>query len=328
LKGEIAEMSIKKNEIVIIAVLGIFACIFPFFADNYILSVGIAVLITALLGQSWNIMSGYSGQFSFGHAVFFGIGAYTSSLLYVDFRISPWVGMIVGAIIAAVVGVIIGFLSFRYKLRGDFFALATLAVAEICRILFNNVKVFKGAVGVLIPYLTDPLEYQFGNDIAFFFVILILVAIATIFIAFMRKSKLGLNLVAIKSNQDAAAAVGVNVLKYKLIAIAVSAAFAALAGTFYAQYYGFIDPSTVFAATISVEAIVPCIVGGSGTLAGPLLGAFIIIPLQEICNSAFPDISGINMIIYGLVIVLFILFCPNGILGIINDKRKKKEATK
>lgn len=317
-------MSIKKMDHFTLIFLLLLGLLFPVFADHYILCIGISVLIAALLGQSWNIMSGYAGQFSFGHAVFFGIGAYTSTALYTMTGVSPWLGMIAGAAAAAAVGAAIGFLSFRYKLRGDYFALATLAFAEIFRIIVNNTKGLNGAAGILIPYLQDPAQYQFASDKTYYFVILVLVAAATIFIAQMSRSKLGLNLVAIKANQEAAAALGVNVLKYKLIAISVSAAFAALAGTFYAQYYGFIDPTIVFAAAISVEAIVPCIIGGSGTLYGPLLGALIIIPLQELCNSVFTASSGVNMIIYGLLIVAFILFCPDGIYGRITNLLKKK----
>ncbi len=314
-------MSIKK--LILLAVLLVLAMVFPWVADGYVLSVGIAVMISALLGQSWNLMSGYTGQFSFGHAVFFGLGAYTSTILYIDYGVTPWLGMFAGMAVAAVAGVIIGYLSFRYRLKGDYFALATLAFAEIFRILFNNVKALKGATGVLIPYKQNWQEFAFASDITYYYVIMALVLLATVSIYGMMKNKIGLNLVAIRENQDAANALGVNVLKYKLIAIAISAAMAALAGTFYAQYYGFIDPTVVFAADISVEAIVPCIIGGSGTIFGPLLGALIIIPVQELCNSLFTNVSGINMIIYGAVIVIFIIFCPNGLYGTLAKRRKK-----
>ncbi len=319
-------MNTKKFNSITLTALIIVGVLFPIIFDGYVLCIGISVLIAALLGQSWNIMSGYAGQFSFGHAVFFGIGAYTSTFLYTKFGISPWIGMFAGAALAALVGAIIGFLSFRYKLRDDYFALATLAFAEIFRIIVNNTSTLGGATGLLIPYLENPAEYQFSGDKTYYFVILTLVCLATVFIYLLTKSKTGLNLVAIKANQEAAAALGVDVLKHKLIAISSSAIFAALAGTFYAQYYGFIDPSIVFDSAISVEAIVPCIIGGSGTLVGPLLGALLIIPLQEFCNSVFTSISGINMIVYGVLIVLFIMFCPDGIYGrIIKYVGKRKE---
>ncbi len=315
-------MRTKRVEQITLGVLLLIAIVFPLLSGRYMLSVGISVLLMALLGQSWNIMSGYAGQFSFGHAAFFGIGAYASSILYIDYGVSPWLGMVVGMVLAALVGVLIGFLSFRYKLRGDFFALVTLAFAEILRVLFNNTKALKGAAGVLIPYKDEWSEFQFANDRIFYFVLLGMVIAATIFIGVMSRRKLGMCLVAIKENQEAAGSLGVPVLQYKLIAMAISAAIAAMAGTFYAQYYGFIDPSVVFAATISVEAIVPCIIGGAGTLGGPLLGAMIIIPLQELSNNLFEGTNGLNMIIYGALIVLFVVFCRDGIYGTIISRLK------
>ena len=188
--------------------------------------------------------------------------------------------------------------------------------------LFNNTKALKGAAGVLIPYRINWQEFQFASDRAFYFVLLAIVILVTVFIAMMSRRKFGICLVAIKENQDAASSLGVPVLKYKLLAMAISAAFAAMAGTFYAQYYGFIDPSVVFAASISVEAIVPCIIGGSGTLGGPLLGALIIIPLQEFSNNLFEGTNGVNMIIYGCLIVLFVVFCRDGIYGTIIRRLK------
>lgn len=308
-------MKANRVERILLLVLLAAALVFPFLTNRYLLSVGISILVMALLGQSWNIMSGYAGQFSFGHAAFFGVGAYMSSILYMDFGVSPWIGMLAGMCAAAIVGVLIGFLSFRYHLRGDFFALVTLAFAEILRVLFNNSKALKGAAGILIPYKDAWMEFQFADDRIYYFVLLAMVVAATVFIGIMSRRKLGVCLIAIKENQEAAASLGVPVLRYKLTAMGVSAAIAAMAGVFYAQYYGFIDPSVVFVSAISVEAIVPCIIGGSGTLFGPLLGSLIIIPLQEISNNLFEGTSGLNMIIYGLLIVVFIIFCPNGIYG-------------
>lgn len=315
-------MKTKKLEQGTLLVLLALAVIFPFLSGRYLLSVGISILVMALLGQSWNLMSGYAGQFSFGHAAFFGLGAYASSILYMDYGLSPWLGMLVGMVLAALVGVLIGILSFRYKLRGDFFALVTLAFAEMLRVLFNNTKALKGATGVLIPYKDAWTEFQFANDRAFYFILLVMVIAATVFIAVMSRRKFGVCLVAIKENQEAAGSLGVPVLKYKLLAMAISAAIAAMAGTFYAQYYGFIDPGVVFAASISVEAIVPCIIGGAGTLGGPLLGALIIIPLQELSNSLFEGTNGVNMIIYGALIVLFVVFCRDGIYGTVIRRLK------
>lgn len=318
-------MKVKNREYLLLLILLAAAIVYPAAADRYMLSIGISILIMILLGQSWNLMSGFAGQFSFGHAAFFGIGAYTSSILYVDYGISPWIGMLAGMLLAAAVGALIGFLAFRYHLKGDFFALVTLAFAEILRVLFNNVKALKGAAGILIPYRDVWQEFQFKNDTCFYFVLLVMVVLATGFIGIIRKRKFGLCLVAIRESQSAARALGVPVLGYKLTAMAISAAAAAMCGTFYAQYYGFIDPGVVFASTISVEAIVPCIIGGSGTLCGPVWGALVIVPLQELSNTLFEGIGGINMIIYGLLIVVFVMFCPRGIYGHILQKLSERE---
>lgn len=315
---------IKMKQMVGISLLLLILVLFPLVADGYILSIGISVMMVALLGQSWNLMSGYAGQFSFGHAAFFGLGAYTSSILYMDFGVTPWLGMFVGMAVAGVVGIMIGYLSFRYHLRGDYFALATLAFAEIFRILFNNMRALKGATGILLPYKEDVADFAFASDVTYFYVIAGMVVLVTVCIWLMMRHKIGLNLVAIRDNQEAAHALGVDVLKYKLFAIAVSGAMAAMAGTFYAQYYGFIDPTVAFGAEISVEAIVPCIIGGAGTFLGPIFGAVVIIPIQEICNSLFTNISGINMIVYGAVIVFFIIFCPNGFYGRLVKGRGRK----
>lgn len=321
-------MTNKSLILMIISIITLVLLILvPFTVNRYIYSIIISLMITALLGQSWNLMSGYAGQFSFGHATFFGLGAYTSTYLYTTFDISPWLGMICGMLVAAFVGIIIGYLSFRYKLRGDFFALVTLAFAELFRVLFNNLPTFGGAMGILLKL---PLEdniwmYEFTKYESYYFVILILVILATVFIYFLSKNRFGLNLIAIKTNINAAGALGVNVLGNQLLAMAISAAIAAAAGTFYAQYYGFIDPTVVFESDISVRAIVPCIIGGSGTAFGPLLGALVIVPLQEICNSLFEGVGGLNMILYGVLIVVFVLFCPEGITGLIRKVIAKRK---
>lgn len=326
--------NLKANKTYIILIVSIISVValglLPFIVNRYIYSVVISLLITALLGQSWNLMSGYAGQFSFGHATFFGLGAYTSTYLYATFGISPWLGMICGMLVAAFVGIVIGYLSFRYKLRGDFFALVTLAFAELFRVLFNNLSVFGGAMGILLklPLEDNILMYEFTKYESYYFVILLLVVLASVLIYILSKNRFGLNLIAIKTNINAAGALGVNVLGNQLLAMAISAAIAAAAGTFYAQYYGFIDPTVVFESGISVRAIVPCIIGGSGTVFGPLLGSLVIVPLQEICNSIFEGIGGLNMILYGLLIVIFVLFCPDGITGLIRKLRKKRKENK
>lgn len=322
----------NKIKTILLAIVAVLLGISPFVVNNYILSVFTTIMITALLAQSWNILSGYGGQFSFGQAAFFGIGAYTSVILYTQYGVSPWIGTIVGMLVAAIVGIFIGYLTFYCKIKGDYFALATLAFAEILRLVVYNSAdtVFNGPSGIFVNYLKGGSfsAFQFTSWKTYFYIIFAIVIIVTICISKMHSTKYGLLLTSIRENEVAADSLGVNVLGYKLSAIAISAAIAALAGSFYAQYYLFIDPSSVFGSTVSMEAIIPCIVGGAGTALGPVLGSFIIVPIMELTNSLFPNISGLNMIIYGVLIVVFILFCPNGLIGVakqIRSKRNKKE---
>lgn len=299
--------------------------VIPFFVGDFFIGILISLLIMAYLGQCWNIMGGYAGQFSFGHAAFFGLGAYTSSLLYVDFNVNPYIGMIMGMIVAGTMGLIIGFLSFRYKLQGNYFALATLAFAEILRVIFNNAKAFKAALGVSIPYVDDWTVFQFSDKRVYYFIALAMVIGITLLIFKLRKTKTGLYLVALRDNENAARALGINIFKYKLFAITLSAMCTGLMGTFAAQYYSYIDAGFVFGTGISIEAIAPCIVGGAGTVGGPVVGAVVLSIVEEFTNSYLAGISGINMIIYGLILVLAILFFPKGIMGMV-DRLKKKYA--
>lgn len=330
MKGGLAVTDKKSQKLTLVfsgAVTAILLVV-PFLINNYLLTILTSIMITALLGQSWNIMSGYAGQFSFGHAAFFGAGAYTTVILYVQYNISPWIGMIVGMAVAAVIGLIIGYLSFHCHIKGDYFALATLAFAEILRLLVYNSQdtMFGGPGGIFVTYIKggSVKAFQFSSWKPYYYIILLFVIAVTVLIYFFRKMRFGLQLIAIRENEDAADALGVDILKYKLSAIALSAAVAALAGAFFAQYYLFIDSQSVFGSSISVQAIIPCIIGGSGTPFGPILGAFLIVPIQELTNSLFSNISGMNMIVYGVLIVLFILFCPNGIIGLFKKAFKKK----
>lgn len=324
MKGEVAVNKTVKNVLLLLAVA--LLCVLPFVSNNYILTVLTTIMMTALLGQSWNILSGYAGQFSFGQAIFYGIGAYTSVILYTQFGLSPWIGAFIGMGVAMLVGVIIGYLTFYCQIKGDYFALATLAFAEIFRLIVYNStssSVFKGPGGIFINYIHGGSfsAFQFSSWKVYYYIIFILLLVVTLGISKLQKTRYGLLLTSVRENELAASSLGVNVLGYKLSAIAISAAIASLAGTFYAQYYLFIDPSSVFGSTVSMEAIIPCIIGGSGTPFGPILGAFLIVPIKELTNTLFSNVSGINMIIYGVLIVLFILFCPNGITGVFKKLR-------
>ena len=304
----------------------IFVIVSPMILTNYRLNLIITILRIAYLAQCWNLMSGYCGQFSFGHAAFFGIGAYVSSLLYTALGISPWIGMIAGMVVAGIIGAIIGILSFMYNLKGDYFALVTLAFAEIFRVIAKNTGWLKAAQGISITFKKDWKVMQFSDKTGFLYLALILLILITVFIYRLQYTKMGKYFIAIRENEDAARALGIDTFKYKMIALVLSAMLTAVAGTFYAQYYLHIDPEIVFVSSVSVDAIIPCILGGIGTVFGPIIGACIIEPISEITNVYLSAYPGMNMVTYGFILVIAIIVLPHGVLGL-SDKFKKNVKT-
>lgn len=324
-----ASGKLSKLQIAVVILVSIFILLTPQFLSNYRLNLVITILTSAYFAQCWNLMSGYTGQFSFGHAVFYGLGAYTSSILSVDFGINPWIGLIVGMCVSGIVAAAIGYLSFHYNLKGDYFALATMAFCEIFRVIFKNTKALHAASGVSIKFSKNISQMQFGSKAGYLYVAFIMLALITFGMYKIRRTKMGLYFVAIRENEDAARALGINAFKFKMIALIASAMLSAIAGTFYAQYYLYIDPTIAFGNTVSVSAITPCIIGGVGTVFGPIIGAAIIEPISEITNSLLSHYVGMNMVVYGLILVFVIMLMPSGVIGLINKlkvKLAKKEA--
>ena len=276
----------------------------------------IAVLYVALLGQAWNILGGYGGQFSFGHAAFFGTGAYTVAVLQVQLGINPWLGLVAGGLAGALVAVIIGGLVFRYGLRGSYFALVTLAFAEVLRILSNTVGFTGAGVGILIPLDRRAAALQFSDKIGYFWLIWTLALAAFIVVWWLGRSRFGARLMAVRDNEDAARALGVDAFTIKLGAIALSGLFSGLAGVFYAQLYLYLDPGIAYGASVSVESLLAPIIGGLGTLFGPLLGAAVLHLLAEATHAAFGDAPGISLVFYSALLVVMVMFMPRGLAGI------------
>lgn len=315
----------KKSYIILASVLALLIALPLVIKDQYIMHISILILYYALVSQAWNILSGYSGQFSFGHAAFFGTGAYTSSILLTKYSVSPWLGMLIGAAIAALIGLFIGFLSFRYKLRGAYFALGTLAFAEILRIIVQNSSYFNKTLGILITINPNPLMFQFSTRVGYYYTILILTGLVTLLVFFISRSRLGFNLVAIRENEDAAQSLGVNTLKNKLIAISLSAGLTAIGGTFYAQYLLYIEPPITFGNDVSVGILLPAIIGGMGTILGPFVGALLIVPLGELTTKLFGGFAGVHLMAYGLILILVILYLPGGIVGWFQDRLRIRQ---
>jgi branched-chain amino acid transport system permease protein len=296
---------------------------------------GIAVrlLLFALFGVAWNVMGGFAGQFSFGHAAFFGIGAYTTAVLSINSGLSPWVGMALGAVLAAAFGLVTGFLSFRYRVKGAYFALATFAFAEMLQLIVSKLEPLNGARGFRVPLLLNPswgaLQFEEGSP-NYYYVILALLIAAILAVTLLMKSRAGAYILAVRDDEAAAEAVGINPMRYKLIAVCVSAALTAVAGAFYFEFYFFINPELAFGPAVSVAILLPAIVGGVGTIWGPVVGGVLIGALAEASQALVrqpPEFlsflqghTGLDLMIYGAILVLVILFLPRGLYAGIRRK--------
>ena len=288
----------------------------PPLLPKYSLEILISNLFFAYLGLAWNILGGYAGQFSFGHAAFFGIGAYTSTLLLLRAGVSPWLGMLAGGALAAAFGLFEGYLSFRYGLRGPYFSLVTLAFAEMLRVVSVNAKAVGASLGLVVPTGTPaPLLFVFGGKLPYYYVILAMTGLALLITGAVARGRLGYALIAVRENEDAAEAAGVNALGSKLAAMALSSFLTALGGTFYAQYFAYIDPTITFGPAISIQGLLPAIVGGAGTVLGPLLGSFVLTPISELTRAMLRGRAGADIMLYGLILVLVISFLPQGLMG-------------
>lgn len=272
-------------------------------------------LYAALLAQAWNLLGGYGGQFSFGHALFFGSGAYVQVVAQVGHGVNPWAALLLAVAAAAAVGAFVGALSFRYGLKGSYFALVTLAFAEVFRILALSVDFTGGGVGMMLPLNTSVANLQFESRKGYIVLILAFVVAALLVTAGLRHSRFGAYLQAVRDNEDAARAIGVDPFRTKLGAITLSAGFMGAGGAFYVQVFQYIDPAIAFGPAVSVEALVGAIVGGMGTLWGPLLGAAVLHLLAELTRNLFGALPGLNLVIYGSVLVLIVMFLPRGLAG-------------
>ncbi len=279
------------------------------------LTFAMMALYGALLAQAWNLLGGYGGQFSFGHALFFGVGAYAQVIAQVTHGVNAWAALALAIAAAGGVGLFVGALAFRYGLKGSYFALVTLAFAEVFRIGALSVEFTGAGVGMMLPLKESIANLQFGSRRGFLLLIGGFVVAALLVTAWLRHSRFGARLQAVRDNEDAAMAVGVDPYRVKLAAIALSGAFMGAAGAFYVQVFQYIDPGIAFGPHVSVEALVGAIVGGMGTLWGPLLGALALHALADVTRNLFGQLPGLNMVIYGVVLVLIVMFLPRGLTG-------------
>jgi branched-chain amino acid transport system permease protein len=289
-------------------------------SSNVVLNFMVVALLIALVGQGWNVLGGYGGQYSFGHAAFFGTGAYVTAILQVRYGINAWLGLVIGIAAGSLVGAIIGSLSFRSGLRGSYFALVTLAFAEVLRILASVAPITGAGVGTLITLDLRPEAFQFQSRAPFYWIILAFLALSLVIVKLLEGSRFGAYLVAVRENEDAARAVGIDVVTIKLLAMTLSAAITAAGGCFYAQYFLFLDAGIAYGPWISIEALLAPIIGGIGTPFGPLLGALVVKTLGEATKLATGDAPGLDLVIYGCVLILVVAFAPRGIAGLLRRR--------
>ena len=315
-----------NRQAVLCAVGLVAAAIFPLLVPNYLINIGMLVLFVAFIGQSWNIAGGFAGQTSFGHVVFFGTGAYTSTILQVTYGWNPWLAWLAAMLAGGVVGWVIAFLSFRAGLRGSYFALITLAFAEVFRILANSVPFTRGGLGMLIKADQRPINFQFKDPIWIYYIALALCVISLLIAWQLTRNRFGARLVAIRENEDAARALGIEVFAEKVKVLSLSGAMCAAGGTFYAQKYLYIDPSIAFGVDKSVEMLLVSMVGGAGTIFGPLIGSVTLTVINEVTRAlasvvpALKNVQPLSLVVYGIMLVLIVARLPDGLMGLFRRK--------
>jgi len=297
-----------------------------FVTSNVVLNFLVFTLILAIAAQGWNLLGGYGGQYSFGHAAFFGMGAYVSAILQQRFGVNAYPAVAFSIAAAALLGYAVGAMVFRAGLRGSYFALVTLAFAEVLRIMANAAEITGGAAGLLISLNLGAGNLQFANRSSFLILAAVLLALAMLITLVLEKSRLGAQLVAVRENEAAAAALGVDILAVKLRAISLSAALTGAAGALYAQYFLYIDSNIAFGTWISIEALLAPIIGGAGTVFGPLIGALILQGLSEGTKMLIGRIPGIDLIIFGVLLILVVRFPLHRIPGLIAARWRGKGA--
>lgn len=300
-------------------IIGIFVAL-PFFIKSpYYLDIIISVFLYALLGIAWNIIGGYCGQISLGHVAYFGMGAYISSLLYIKGDISPWLGLVIAAGVIALLAGIFGFPALR--LKGPYFVFFTIAFAEIIKVIFANWRYVGGSMGLNIPFRGTWSSFTFFSRVHYYYIIFAFMLMGLLITYLIASSKMGKYFLAIKGDEETAEALGINTALYKTIAFVISAVLMGIGGTLYAQYTLYIDPGSTMSLTISLMALLIPVIGGAGTVIGPLLGAIILIPLWEYSRALLGGrYTALSLMVIGLITMIVVLAFPKGVIGLAYKK--------
>ncbi len=311
---------VARRGLVLLVLLLVALVAAPWLANDYLLTVLITILYFAYTGQAWNVMMGFAGQLSLGHAIYVGLGAYATAALYVHFGISPWIGLPAAIAVAVACGAVIGFLAFRFGVAGVYFAILTIAFAEFARIGFDHFRWVGGSSGFFLPvanYARNDLWNLRGNPTMFYYVMLMLTVAAFLLCHALLKSRMGFYWQAIREDEDAARSLGINTFRYKMYAVVISAGMTAIAGVFFAFYYNNLFPEQVFNIGRSIELILGPIIGGIGTLFGPIIGAFLLTGLSELMQELLAllglDVPGAKQVFYGVCLLVVVMALPDGV---------------
>lgn len=293
--------------------------------SDYYMSIVIITILYAYVGLAWNIVGGYAGLLMFGFIPFFGLGAYTTVVLLNSFMISPWAGILIGMIPAVLLALLTSFLTLRYGLKDDYFLFFTSAVMVVMALVFSKIEIAGGAIGISISFVKSSFERMvFIEKQPYLYISLGLLFIGLVVNFLIARSKLGRYMVAIRESEDGAKALGVNVTRYKTYSLVIAAALNALGGGFYMVYTTFIDPPLVFGGPFNFELLIAPIIGGRGTVLGPILGAILNKPFVELIRGYFSiSRAGTTLMIYGLFLMIFILFLPRGVIGLIEPPYRR-----
>lgn len=310
----------NRRAAILLALLALFLVALPAFAGSYLLSVATLILFFAFTGQAWNVMMGFAGQLSLGHSLYVGVGAYAAAGLFFHYGVGPWAGVWLAIVLCVAVGMGIGFLAFRFGISGVYFALLTIAFAEFTRIGFDHLQWLGGPGGLFLKVAQrdaiDIANFR-GPPAMYYYTILILAAGALALCTWLLQSRAGYYWQAIRENEEAAQALGINTFRWKLLAVAISSGMTSVAGVFYAFYYNNLFPEQIFHISRSIEIILGPIIGGVGTLFGPILGAAVLTLLADgitelLAHFGF-EIPGVKQVFYGVVLLLVVMFLPHGI---------------
>ena len=309
-----------KRLYMLLAACFVILMLLPLFLDNYALGIFVMIFYWAYVGQSWNVLTGYTGHISLGHALYIGVGAYATTFLAQTLGLTPWIGMFIGGFMAAGIALCLGFLGFRFGIRGVYFVIMTIAFAEITRLAVSHIEALGSFTGIFLDFDPSFYNFQFSGNVPYYYIALGYMVASLIAVRLIETSKLGRFIVAIREDEDAAQSLGVNTFRYNMMAIAISAFMTSLAGAFYANYIFYLHPNTMFGMSTSIELILRPIVGGLGTLFGPVVGSFILTPLSEISRAYFArgGLEGLHLVLYGILAILVVLFMPKGIIVYVN----------